>query len=452
MLDHPGQAFHLLFRSKHRSGHYIWLDSMFTNMLDDEGVNAIVVNLINVTQSRRRKEELQKEIDNNADYKYALDESSIVAITDAEGTIQYVNDKFCQISRYSREELVGQNHRIVNSGFHSKEYIAAFWATISKGKIWNGEFKNRAKDGSLYWVNATVVPFLDETGKPYQYLSLRQDITRRKEAELEARGKIEESRVADIAEHRKTEQRMYLLNEELEERVRQRTYQLEVANSELESFSYSVSHDLRAPLRAINGYAKILEEDYFDIFDQEGKRLLKVVQDNAKRMGALIDDLLAFSRLGRKEMNKTVVPMKDVIENIQLEVCRAYPHRATIKLSTLHPLYADYTLITQVMTNLLLNAVKYSSKVPTPVIEISSTQKNGIITYCVRDNGAGFDMQYVHKLFNVFQRLHTTDEFEGTGVGLAIVQRIVNKHGGRVWAEGKTGEGAAFYFSLPEKN
>lgn len=228
-----------------------------------------------------------------------------------------------------------------------------------------------------------------------------------------------------------------------------RTEQLESVNKELEAFTYSVSHDLRAPLRAVNGYASMIEEDYSKILDDEGKRLLSVVQYNARKMGNLIDDLLAFSRLGRHEIQKTNIDMNELTEGALLELNKSVQHKADVTIGKLHPAKGDYGLINQVMVNLLSNGIKYTSKIKNPLVEINSVKKKGEIIYSIKDNGAGFDMQYVHKLFGVFQRLHRMEEFEGTGVGLAIVQRIINKHGGKVWAEAKPNEGAAFYFSLP---
>jgi len=231
--------------------------------------------------------------------------------------------------------------------------------------------------------------------------------------------------------------------------VIERTRQLESANKELDSFSYSVSHDLRAPLRAVNGYARMLEEDYGPSFDSEGKRLLGEVQKNASRMGTLIDDLLAFSKLGKKEIKKSVVDMKVVTDQALQDIGQTIHHHANIRLGHLFPVMADRALMEHVMTNLLSNAIKYSSKKEKAVIEIESILKNEEIIFSVKDNGVGFDMKYVDKLFGVFQRLHSSEEFPGTGVGLAIVHRIIQKHEGKIWAEGKTGEGATFFFSLP---
>jgi PAS domain S-box-containing protein len=220
-------------------------------------------------------------------------------------------------------------------------------------------------------------------------------------------------------------------------------------NKELEAFTYTVSHDLRAPLRAINGYANMLEEDYSKQVDDEGKRLLNVIRYNAEKMGQLIDDLLAFSKLGRKELERAMENMNELVEGVMIEISKSTPNNANIKIDQLHPAKVDYGLIHQVWYNLLSNAIKYSSKKEKPEIEISSRKEGNEIIYSVKDNGVGFNMKYADKLFGVFQRLHRMDEFEGTGVGLAIVQRIVAKHNGRVWAMAEPDKGATFSFSLP---
>jgi signal transduction histidine kinase len=234
---------------------------------------------------------------------------------------------------------------------------------------------------------------------------------------------------------------------ELEAKVRSRTAELEAANRELESFSYSVSHDLRAPLRAIDGYARMLGEDYASRLDAEAQRLVGVVRSSARRMGQLIDDLLAFSRLGRQEPARARLDMSALAREVVDELRSG---SATIEVAPLPPAQADRALLRQVWTNLIGNALKYSAKKAEVRVEIGAREEAGENVYWVRDNGAGFDMRYADKLFGVFQRLHRAEEFEGTGVGLAIVQRIVARHGGRTWAEGTPGEGACFYFSLPK--
>ncbi len=355
-----------------------------------------------------------------SDYKFALDESSILSITDHSGIITYVNDNFCKISKYSVNELIGQDHCVLNSEYHSKDFMKEMWDTITNGKIWKGELKNKAKDGTTYWVDTTIVPFLDNNNKPYQYAALRADITLRKVAEEDIK----------------------ILNDELESRVKERT-------EDLESFSYSVSHDLRAPLRAINGYARMFKSKYENQFDQEASRLVNKMVDNTTKMGTLIDDLLTFFRVGRREMNIKDIPMNELVLNICQELKNDQANRhIEFHVKPLPVAKADNTGLKQVWTNLISNAVKYSRLKEEAVIEIGFEIDGPEIIYYVKDNGAGFDMQYVSKLFNIFQRLHSEEEFEGTGVGLAIVQRIINKHGGRVWATSKINEETIFYFSL----
>jgi signal transduction histidine kinase len=225
--------------------------------------------------------------------------------------------------------------------------------------------------------------------------------------------------------------------------------QIHALNSELESFTYSVAHDLRAPLRAIDGYTGLLKESYNDLLDREGQRLLEVIMKNAKRMGKLIDDLLDFSRLGKLTVRHHPVDMNKLIAIVVAEQFDSVRGKVRFSIGNLEQVRCDSNLIRHVVTNLLSNAIKYSQHVAQPEVTIGCMKNSNEMVYFVKDNGVGFDMQYVDKLFGVFQRLHKTTEFEGTGVGLAIVQRIVVKHGGRVWAESEVAKGATFYFSLP---
>jgi len=281
-------------------------------------------------------------------------------------------------------------------------------------------------DGRETWVSTTKVPLRNSEGETIGIFGISRDITERK----------------------RIEQDIQQLNSDLEKQAAQ----LQVAHKELEAFSYSVSHDLRAPLRAIDGYTRILVEDYEAILDEEGKRVCGIISAEARRMGQLIDDLLAFSRLGRKEMYSSNIDMKalvvSVLNDLEKEEDR---ERIDLKIASLPSVKADSSLIRQVWINLLSNAIKFTSKRDRAAIEVGSKSTNDEVIYYVRDTGAGFDMEYANKLFGVFQRLHSESEFEGTGVGLAIVQRIVRRHGGRVWAEGEVDRGATFYFALPRK-
>jgi len=246
-------------------------------------------------------------------------------------------------------------------------------------------------------------------------------------------------------------QEIQRLNGELEQRVQERTAQLEMMVKELEAFTYSISDDMRGPLRAIDGFTRVLMEEYPNKMDAEGKRLLNVVRANARSMSELIDGLLAFSHLGRQPLDQTDIPMEELAQNVFSEVQLANKeHQVLLELHALPPAFGDRTMIRQVLHNLISNAFKFTRPKADPAIEIGFKDEAKQHIYYVRDNGVGFDMEYSNKLFGVFQRLHNVGEFEGAGVGLALVQRIVLRHGGRVWAEGKPNEGASFFFTLPK--
>jgi signal transduction histidine kinase len=309
----------------------------------------------------------------------------------------------------------------------------------------------KTKDIPIIFVTAekkeyhSIMKGFEEGAVDYLFKPLDPDITRAKvsvllKIQLQKKELSEKNAALEQADKQIKE-----LNKELQNSITS----LEIANKELESFSYSISHDLRAPLRAVSSFSNIMIDEYAEKLDEEGKRMLHIVVSNAKRMSEMVDKLLEFSRFGKMAIRKDEIDMKQLVENCMREISRSVHHKAVITVGELPQAKGDYALLLHVWTNLITNAIKYSEKKTDPRIEIGSCNNPGEIIYYIKDNGAGFDMAYAGKLFGVFQRLHSGEDFQGTGVGLAIVQRIVARHGGRIWAEGEVNNGATFYFILP---
>jgi light-regulated signal transduction histidine kinase (bacteriophytochrome) len=297
------------------------------------------------------------------------------------------------------------------------------------------------KDGSRFPAILSVTALRDAREKIIGYLLIGTDNSARKRAE-EALVKAAALQSETISQ----------LNADLEQRVKERTAQFEAANRELEAFSYSVSHDLRTPLRAVDGYSQVVLDKFGPQLPDDGRRYLQTIRAGAQKMGALIDDLLTFARLNRQELSKRSFDTGTLVQNALEELGSPWPERKLeVRVGPLPACSGDPVLLKQVWLNLLSNALKYTRKRELAVVEIGCTKAKGTDTFFVRDNGTGFDMRYADKLFGVFQRFHRAEDYEGTGVGLAIVQRIVHRHGGRVWADAAVDRGSTFYFTLEKE-
>ena len=395
-----------------------------TALRDDR--DAIIGYLLIGTDNTARKaveadqRQLAQRLRDHQFYTRSLFESNIDALmtTDPSGIITDVNKQMEALTGCTRDELIGAPFK---SHFTDPDRAeAGIKLVLSEKRVNDYELTARSRDDKETAVSLNATTFYDRDRRLEGVFAAARDVTERKR---------------------------------LDQVLQETNVELESANKELEAFSYSVSHDLRAPVRAIDGFSRIVMDDYGDRLDDEGKRQLGVICANTKKMGQLIDDLLAFSRIGRAELRCARVAMGPLVHAVFLEVVPDPVERERIDLSVgdLPDAWADPALIRQIWVNLLSNAVTFSRLRPRAEIKVSASRQDNRTIYHVGDNGIGFDMQYVGKLFGVFQRLHSTREFEGTGVGLALVQRIVHRHGGEVWGEGTVDRGAMFSFALPEE-
>jgi PAS domain S-box-containing protein len=606
-----------------KDGSLFWASIVITALPDESGnLRGFSKVTRDISDRKRAEEESRKLLKDLSDVKFALDRAAILAVTDARGIITDVNDQFCQISQYSRQELIGQTHRLINSGYHPKEFFQNLWSTITRGQVWHGEINNKAKDGTFYWVYTTIVPFLDDQGKPLQYLAIRFDISDRKRAQeainrsaerLEALHEIDrailraesaaeiaraalsrlrrvvpyeqvvvvlfkfETNEADLlaggldgefagatvplsdlipseislqqgviryvedlatleqplslqerqlAEGKRSFLSVSLIVEgeligqldlfarqvaaftleyqeiasevanqlavairqaqlreqlqtyaaQLEQRVAERTTALQEANEALEVFVYSVSHDLRAPLRAMQGFAQALLEDYADQLDAEGQNYTHYIGASAQEMSTLLQDLLDYSRLSRTDISLQAVDLASVVATglSQLEIELQQKHAQVTVEQPLPDVMAHRATLVQVVTNLVANAIKFVAPGVQPQVRVwvqergsqslseegegedalpttynlQRTTPDNSVCLWVEDNGIGIEPKHQERIFNVFERLHGAETYPGTGIGLALVRKGVERMGGRVGVESQLGQGSRFWIEL----
>ena len=425
--------------------------------LRDEQGGIIGYLLIGTDNSARKKAEeallkagaLRNAIFNSAYFScIATDDKGVIQLFNvgAEKMLGYaacaVMNKITPAAMHDPKEIIARANALsVEFGTPIAPGFEALVFKASRGIEDIYELTKVRKDGSRFPAIVSVTALRDERARVIGYLLIGTDNSARKRAE-EALTAASAAQSAIIRQ----------LNEDLEERVKERTSQLESANHELEAFSYSVSHDLRTPLRAIDGFSQVVLDRFGPQLPDDGRRYLGTIRAGAQKMGALIDDLLTFARLNRQALSKRPFDSVKLVREILDELGYPWPERhVQIRFGELPQSIGDRALLKQVWLNLLSNALKYTCKREDAVLEIGCTKVRGADAFFVRDNGIGFDMRFADKLFGVFQRFHRAEDFEGTGVGLAIVQRIINRHGGRVWAEAAVGKGAVFYFTLSEE-
>jgi PAS domain S-box-containing protein len=374
-------------------------------------------------QLRASQARLQQSLREVANLRAALDEHAIVAITDQKGTITHVNDKFCDISKYSRQQLLGQHHRILNSGSRPKEFIRELRTMIAHGRVWKGEIRNRAHDGTIYWVDATIVPFADEGGKPYQYVAIGADITALKLAD---------------------------------EALIRRSRELSRSNAELEQFAYLASHDLQEPLRGIAGCVDLLRKHYAGQIDDRADEFIGHAVANLARMRDLIQGLLDYSRLDRGKQFKAV-DCQALLEGVRRALGVALEESgAQLLFAGLPEVFADRVQLGQLFQNLVANAIKFRGQ-QRPRIRVSAERLDSINgangggwQFAVEDNGMGIEPQHFERVFQIFKRLKARRDYPGTGIGLAVCKKVVERHGGRIWIESEPNQGATFFFTLAD--
>lgn len=410
-------------KNKAKDGTFYWVDTTIVPFLNEQNKPRQYVAIrADITERKRAEEQLTVSLKEVGDLKAALDEHAIVAITDAQGKITFVNDKFCAISKYAREELVGQDHRIINSSHHSKEFIREIWTTIARGKVWKGEIKNKAKDGTFYWVDTTIVPFLNEHGKPRQYVAIRADISERKRAE----------------------------------EVASRMYAIEEANRIKSEFLANMSHELRTPLNGIIGFGEVLLGGRPGPLNPRQTDFLGDILNSGRHLLQLINDVLDLAKVeaGKMELKPETFRVEKAIDEV-CSVSRGLAHKRRIQISTqVSPDVGEVTIdqqkFKQVLYNLVSNAVKFNNDGGD--VEIIARCMGNLLQVQVRDNGIGIREADLPRLFREFEQLDSgaARRFGGTGLGLALTKKIVEFQHGTIAVQSELGAGSTFTVVLPK--
>lgn len=433
---------------KHKNGELT--DVLYNaSAFNDEIGNVLGVFAVarDITEQKSVENSLEKSLRENSDYKYALDEFSIVAITDQKGIIKYVNDNFCKISKYNRSELIGQDHRIINSGYHPKEFIRELWKTITNGKIWKGELYNRCKDGAFYWLDTTIVPFLNEKGKPYQYLSVRIDITEWKRIEKEfTEAKIAAELATEVAEEakRKAENETQIAMETVKSK---------------QQFLSNMSHEIRGPLNAIIGFTNAILKTRLD---EKQKEYLDAIKVSGDALIVLINDILDLAKVDAGKMTLELAPFKlsssissllhlfeITIQEKNLELVKEYDPAIP------EFLLGDSARLNQILLNLISNAIKFTAagKITVSVRMLKEETEEVTVEFAISDTGIGIHEKNLSTIFDAFQQAtsETSRLYGGTGLGLAIVKKMVELKGGNISVKSKVGKGSTFSFILSFK-
>lgn len=417
LISQPGKPIHITFRSLHKDGHYIWIEGIGVNRLHDTNVQAIVINMHDITEQKKSEDSIKE---NEEKYRLLIERISdgFIAL-DSDYRYTFVNEKIGEMTGKDPKWLIGKKvWEVFPEAIGSETYNAFLKSFEEQRYISNIDYYEQLN----LWQENHIYP--SPNG-----LSIF---------------------IRDISERKKAEMLINQLNESLEERVKIRTEELTAANKALESFSYMVSHDLQSPLRTLMGFTNLILEKYGSEFKPELRNLFNFILSSSKRMNSIVDDLLKLAKFGNEKLTITNIDTTALFQRIWNSLSQIEPVHAKFELAELPHIRGDESMMEQVVVNLLSNAIKYSSKNENPEIKVGYFNSSESPTFFVKDNGVGFNMEYYNKLFSAFQRLHAARDFEGTGIGLLLVKKIIDNHGGTIWAESKVNEGATFYFTIPD--